>query len=564
MKYFLEGTTFHTGLRFSYGPEYSGVYEEQLSELRRQFQDMMLVIIDEMSLVGSDFFYNVHRRLVDILQVDEMFADRGVMLVGDLMQIRPVQASYIFKEPKTMHNKSLFKSDASLWDSCECVELKVNKRQGVSPWTDTLNRIRVGEQNSEDVAMLEERRTTKFNDRNFDDAFHANFGNAEVNKHNTKIFEQFPGNEITIPAKISGYPQGMKPKTKNGFVEDTRFLEILRLKKGMRVIHVFNTQISDNLVNGVTGKVIDFVWRTRPGESRAHVHAIIVQFDDPKIGQDQRRKYMDLHESVRTKNGVPIFKKTIFFSRKKFVSGKKHSDKCSVEQFPLNLAYSSTSHKIQGTTMKNRDVVCHARPESKKLPAGCGYVMLSRCTSIDNVFIDENFDVMRDCTPNTEALKEAKRIADSCIAAALKEQTFDIFYVNMLAKGHLMDVKHDPFALQSSLICLVQTCFEAEDVIQQWSGNGNVWKCMPHASVGNGKGVCCFTKTKTDEESDYEFRAKRTSDKFQIVQVIMKKKRIQLFVLYVSQRANMQDISEAIDEMVIADLEIMVLGKIIY
>ena len=134
----------------------------------------------------------------------------------------------------------------------------------------------------------------------------------------------------------------------------------------------------------------------------------------------------------------------------------------------------------------------------------------------------------------------------------------------MLAKGHLMDVKHDPFALQSSLICLVQTCFEAEDVIQQWSGNGNVWKCMPHASVGNGKGVCCFTKTKTDEESDNEFRAKRTSDKFQIVQVIMKKKRIQLFVLYVSQRANMQDISEAIDEMVIADLEIMVLGKIIY
>ena len=50
MKYFSEGTTFHTGLRFSYGPEYSGVYEEQLSELRKQFEDMMVVIIDEMSM----------------------------------------------------------------------------------------------------------------------------------------------------------------------------------------------------------------------------------------------------------------------------------------------------------------------------------------------------------------------------------------------------------------------------------------------------------------------------------------------------------------------------------
>ena len=51
---FSDGTTFHTGLRFSYGNEYSGVYEKQLSELRKQFEDMMAVIIDEMSMVGSD------------------------------------------------------------------------------------------------------------------------------------------------------------------------------------------------------------------------------------------------------------------------------------------------------------------------------------------------------------------------------------------------------------------------------------------------------------------------------------------------------------------------------
>ena len=67
--YFLEGTTFHTGLRFSYGSEYSGVQNEQMSILRQQFEDMMVVIIDEMSLVGADFFYNVHRRMVEILQV---------------------------------------------------------------------------------------------------------------------------------------------------------------------------------------------------------------------------------------------------------------------------------------------------------------------------------------------------------------------------------------------------------------------------------------------------------------------------------------------------------------
>ena len=220
--------------------------------------------------------------------MDEMFSDRGVMLVGDLMQIKPVKASYIFQEPKNKQNKSLFHSDGNLWDLCDCVELKVNKRQGVSPWTDTLNRIRIGEQNEADVAMLEKRQVTNF-DRDFDDAFHIHYGNKEVNEHNTKMLDQLKEDIVSIPSKYRGYPKGIKPKIKNGFVEDTRFLENLLLKKGSRIIHVFNTEIYDNLVNGVTGKVIDFVWRKRPGESHRHVHAVIVQFDDPKIGQDQRK-----------------------------------------------------------------------------------------------------------------------------------------------------------------------------------------------------------------------------------------------------------------------------------
>ena len=246
-----------------------------------------------MSLVGPDTFYNVHRRLVDILQMDELFADRAILLVGDLMQIKPVKAPYIFQEPVNKQNKALYNSKYNLWKSCSNVELIINKRQGVSPWTDTLNRIRFGEQIEDDVTMLEERRTSKF-ERTFDDAFHISFTNDQVNQHNTKILEQLPGNTITIPAKIGGVPEGKVAKIENGFVEGTRLLEFLKLKKESRVIHVFNTDIYDNLVNGVAGKVIDFIWRKRPGADNAHVYAVIVQFDDPTVGQDLRRKYRDL------------------------------------------------------------------------------------------------------------------------------------------------------------------------------------------------------------------------------------------------------------------------------
>ena len=84
------GTTFHTGLHFKYGTEYTALEAEEMTILRRQFERMMEVIVDEMSFVAADFFYNIHRRLVEILYINEMFGDRGVLLVGDLLQIPPV------------------------------------------------------------------------------------------------------------------------------------------------------------------------------------------------------------------------------------------------------------------------------------------------------------------------------------------------------------------------------------------------------------------------------------------------------------------------------------------
>ena len=74
-----------------HGTEYLPLEPQQLSNLRQQFERMMLIIIDEMSLVASDFFYNIHRRFVEILHLTDMFADRAVMLVGDLLQIPPVR-----------------------------------------------------------------------------------------------------------------------------------------------------------------------------------------------------------------------------------------------------------------------------------------------------------------------------------------------------------------------------------------------------------------------------------------------------------------------------------------
>ena len=123
----------------------------------------------------------------------------------------------------------------------------------------------------------------------------------------------------------------------------------------------------------------------------------------------------------------------------------------------------------------------------------------------------------------------------------------------MRARRHIIDVQNDPFAKQSSLVCLVQTGFDADEVIQ-WPGR----RCMPHASRGFGKGVCCFTNS--DLEHENLFRTRLASEHFQLVKITMKEK-IQVFIVYISPHTtNMEQISEAINELIMPNLDIIILG----
>ena len=66
-------------------------------------QNLELIIVDEMSMVTSDFLYKMHYRLAEIFQSDDLFANKSVLLVGDLLQLPPVRngSRYIFETPSS-------------------------------------------------------------------------------------------------------------------------------------------------------------------------------------------------------------------------------------------------------------------------------------------------------------------------------------------------------------------------------------------------------------------------------------------------------------------------------
>ena len=248
-------------------------------------------------------------------------------------------------EPDKTANKCLFNSDMNLWNQCEVVNLTSNFRVGDTPWNETLQRIRFGEQNAEDIELLKSRYTSNFNRPDWDDCLHTFYSRKEVFAHNTKVLNKLDTKLHSIKAE---YPKGKRPHiTDWGTIDESNFLDLLELKVGARVIMTHNKDVSDGLVNGVTGKVLDFVWR------KSQIIAIIVAFDDEEVGKKFRKENMNLDEVKKHPNGIPIFKETFGYKAPKKASSKKSGQRSyqsgknrSLRQFPLNLAFASTGNMI--------------------------------------------------------------------------------------------------------------------------------------------------------------------------------------------------------------------------
>merc|ERR1712105_51708 len=91
------GTTLHTGLSFKFGSDMLDFLTEKLYIARKNLEndEVVIVVVDEFSMVSSDNLYNLHKRLQHIFMSQEFFGGRSVLLVGDIMQLGPVRAAPI-------------------------------------------------------------------------------------------------------------------------------------------------------------------------------------------------------------------------------------------------------------------------------------------------------------------------------------------------------------------------------------------------------------------------------------------------------------------------------------
>ena len=99
----VDGYTLHSSFNLllteSKKDDYIRLSNEQLSTMRSKLGNLALLIIDEISMVGSNHLLTIHRRLAEIMNSDEPFGGVSVLAVGDLYQLPPVGLFPIYTPP---------------------------------------------------------------------------------------------------------------------------------------------------------------------------------------------------------------------------------------------------------------------------------------------------------------------------------------------------------------------------------------------------------------------------------------------------------------------------------
>ena len=506
----IDGCTLHSGLKIGFGNKHTPLSDKLRPSMQNELSDLSVVIIDELSMVKSDMLYQLNLRLQEIKQNrDKDFGGVSVLLVGDLLQLRPVSAEWIFDPPEDK-NFRISHAIRPLWDLFESFELTHNHRQGEDKeYGDLLNRLRwlppLTTEEKKDMKKLTEEERTKRDNRLSDkdkkllatrvtserpeDALYVFGWNKFVNAHNEEKLELLEGQvEVMEAINRNTYQKNFQPKVgADGFISKIPFKQTLKLKKGAKAMITFNVDTPDGLTNGTTGVVAGFE------KQNGKVVSVLINLDDPRYGKTLRLKHAKKCECLGAKDAVPIGRVCFEYSLGNVK--KEHAAKAKCVQFPLTLAWAVTCHKCQGWTIESPTRLV-ADLSSCWGPA-MAYVMLGRIQNITQLYLP-SLDTTK-IYASEKALKEAHKIKTQALNNTVniakdkwKGGSKNSLRITSLNIQHLVnrveDLKTDPTILLSDIICLQETFLERKP-FPKIPGYDLI-----SAGRGRGKGVAIFLR----------------------------------------------------------------------
>ena len=234
----IKGQTLHSAFSFGFGNDFFSLSDKKRDERREQLSNLQVVIIDEFSFIKADMLYLLDLRLREVKQEpDKPFGGVSIFLFGDILQLRPVKAKYVFEEP-TSETFQISYAIQSLWERFKVILLKTNHRQGEDKaYADILNRVRTATFTDDDIETL---RTRVFpeNDPSLPkDALVVTCTNKEVTRINNEKLSMIDEEAFIIDSINKHSTQKeFQPRTDaSGAITGTPLKRTLEIKKGAKL-----------------------------------------------------------------------------------------------------------------------------------------------------------------------------------------------------------------------------------------------------------------------------------------------------------------------------------------
>ena len=500
----IKGQTLHSAFQFPFGNNLISLSDKTRDLRRKQLQNLRVLLIDEVSLIKSDLLYQLYFRLQkDIFQNSLDFGNVAVIFLGDLAQIKPPMARHVFQSPSNPKSKLLHDVD-NLWHKFEVITLKTNHRQGEDrEYADLLNRIRVAkvQPSEEDIDVLKTRVFPRDSNALPDDALLVSGTNKIVNKVNEYKLNKLPGELIELKAAVYSNTRGsFKPKIDNaGMIKGTTLKFNLLLKKGCRVMLSHNLDVCDGLTNGAMGTAVDF-----KRDPKGKIKFVLVKFDNEDCGRERRKQLNFDHEYPG--QAVTAIELLEF----DFTIKEGSSATATAVNFPLRLCYASTSHKVQGHSIKKPntlilDLQCWLEP-------GMCYVMFSRVQCLNQLYILDTLPESK-IKAWPEALEELDRLDSLDVSKqVMSSSALKIVSQNTRSLNtHFIDILAD-FQLMSSEVICIQETWEQRDQNPEEHYQITGKHCHFN-SIGRGAGIVTYFTP------DFNFLRDITEDRYQMTSI---------------------------------------------
>jgi energy-coupling factor transporter ATP-binding protein EcfA2 len=308
-------------------------------------RNLELLIIDEISMVRCDVLDAIDTILRSVRRKQHLpFGGVQLLMIGDLFQLPPVAQGPEW-QILSQYYKSEFFFDSKVMDECAptSIELKTIYRQNESTFINLLNAVRNNDATEQDLELLNSRYDPWVD---LQDVITITSHNKQADAINQKNLEQIETRAFTYRATVDGdFSEYSYPADKE-----------LTLKQGAQVMFIKNdVGAQRKYFNGKIGKVV-----------KLNADEIVVHCpgDDDDIVVP-RESWDNTKYSLDTTNNKVLEEKMGSFL-----------------QYPLRLAWAVTIHKSQGLTFEKCAVEA-----AQSFASGQLYVALSRCTSLNGIFL---------------------------------------------------------------------------------------------------------------------------------------------------------------------------------